>query len=167
MSLPLTLYTFSHLESRALDCNSPASSSCLWSLSVPSLECHIAIHAANHISSLRTCQGSAIDPYLDWSSSDPSPDWQPICGGQGFSGKSAPSTAQCPAMQGVGGTPDTSVAQHEQDTCLNLAQQAEANRGQRMDLIGSDVCGNGGCRSLDEYCAAVARNGGQDGRCGT
>ena len=70
-------------------------------------------------------------------------------------------------MQGVGGTPDTSVAQHEQDTCLQLAEQVEANRGSKVDLIGADVCGNGGCKNLQEYCAAVARNGGRDDRCGT
>ena len=132
-----------------------------------SLENHITINAANPPVMYRSCQGSAIDPYLDWSSSDPSPDWEPICGGEGFSGKSAPPTTQCSEMQGVGGTPDTSVAKQEQDSCLQLAQQVEANRGSKVDLIGADVCGNGGCKNLQEYCAAVARNGGRDGRCGT
>ncbi|KAL8775117.1 MAG: hypothetical protein Q9209_000596 [Squamulea sp. 1 TL-2023] len=33
------------------------------------------------------------------------------------------------------------------------------------DYIGSDVCGNGGCKSLQEYCSAVKRNGQSDARC--
>ncbi|KAG8526632.1 uncharacterized protein KY384_008833 [Bacidia gigantensis] len=33
------------------------------------------------------------------------------------------------------------------------------------DLIGSDVCGNGGCKSQDEYCAAIQRNGKTDPVC--
>ncbi|KAL8682524.1 MAG: hypothetical protein Q9186_001471 [Xanthomendoza sp. 1 TL-2023] len=46
----------------------------------------------------------------------------------------------------------------------NGAAGTPAQPGQ-VDTIGSDVCGNGGCRSLEEYCAAVKRNGQTDEQC--
>lgn len=33
------------------------------------------------------------------------------------------------------------------------------------DAIGSDICGNGGCRTMEEFCAAIMRNGQNDERC--
>ncbi|KAL8963128.1 MAG: hypothetical protein Q9193_000563 [Seirophora villosa] len=124
--------------------------------------------------SSRSCQGNAIEPYLDWSPSSPEPAWEPICGGKGFSGKPAPASTRCPEMQGVGGTSDTAAAFHESDLGHDIVRQVEsqgrsrvaaAAAGDGTDYIGSDVCGNGGCRSLEEYCIAVRRNGRSDGRC--
>ncbi|KAI4253925.1 MAG: hypothetical protein L6R42_007397 [Xanthoria sp. 1 TBL-2021] len=120
-----------------------------------------------------SCQGSAIDPYLDWSPSSPEPAWEPICGGQGFSGKAAPPSTQCPEMQGEGGTPDTAAAFYQSDLGHDIVRQVESQRqNQRVatsasttDYIGSDVCGNGGCKTLEEYCGAVRRNGRSDERC--
>ncbi|KAI4223604.1 MAG: hypothetical protein L6R36_005286 [Xanthoria steineri] len=120
-----------------------------------------------------SCQGNAIDPYLDWSPSSPEPAWQPICGGQGFSGKAAAPSTQCPEMQGVGGTPDTAAAFYQSDLGHDIVRQVESQRPNRQtaaaasttDYIGSDVCGNGGCKTLEEYCAAVGRNGRSDVRC--
>lgn len=77
-------------------------------------------------------------------------------------------------MQGVGGTPDTAAAFHESDLGHDIVRQVESQGRSRVaaaaaadgtDYIGSDVCGNGGCRSLEEYCIAVRRNGRSDGRC--
>lgn len=75
-----------------------------------------------------TCQGNAIDPYSDWHPGDPEPQWQPICGGQGFSGKQAPATTQCPELQGVGGTPDTAAAFGESDKGHAIVAQVESGR---------------------------------------
>ncbi|KAI4184904.1 MAG: hypothetical protein LQ346_006026 [Caloplaca aetnensis] len=125
-----------------------------------------------------SCQGNAIEPYRDWSPSSPEPAWEPICGGQGFSGKSAPASTQCPEMDGVGGTPDTAAAFHESDLGHDIVRQVESQgRNPLMatslvaataggtDYIGNDVCGNGGCRTLEEYCVALKRNGKNDRRC--
>ncbi|KAI4269031.1 MAG: hypothetical protein LQ337_007511 [Flavoplaca oasis] len=123
-----------------------------------------------------SCQGSAIDPYNDWSPSSPSPAWSPICNGRGFSGNTAPAT-QCPELHGEGGTPDTAAAFYQSDLGHEIVRQVEESRGQQSqrlaavgadettDYIGSDVCGNGGCRTLEEYCGAVGRNGQSDVRC--
>ncbi|KAL8811576.1 MAG: hypothetical protein Q9223_002095 [Gallowayella weberi] len=75
-----------------------------------------------------TCQGNAIDPYRDWHPGDPEPQWEPICGGQGFSGKPAPATTKCPELQGVGGTPDTAAAFHESDLGHDIVRQVESGR---------------------------------------
>ncbi|KAI4186257.1 MAG: hypothetical protein L6R41_003592 [Letrouitia leprolyta] len=122
-----------------------------------------------------SCQGNAIEPYRDWSPGSPEPSWQPICGGQGFSGKIAPPNTQCPQLQGAGGTPDTAAAFHESDLGHDIVRQVESEGRNRVsvatttaggtDYIGSDVCGNGGCRTLGEYCVAVKRNGKNDPRC--
>ncbi|KAL8882320.1 MAG: hypothetical protein Q9198_000669 [Flavoplaca austrocitrina] len=34
------------------------------------------------------------------------------------------------------------------------------------DAIGSDICGNGGCMTMEEFCAAIKRNGQTDEKCG-
>ncbi|KAL8856680.1 MAG: hypothetical protein Q9178_006747 [Gyalolechia marmorata] len=75
-----------------------------------------------------SCQGNNIEPYRDWNPSDPEPQWQPICGGKGFSGKEAPATTECPEMQGVGGTPDTAAAFHQSDLGHELVRQVESGR---------------------------------------
>lgn len=33
------------------------------------------------------------------------------------------------------------------------------------DPIGSDICGNGGCKSLQEYCTQLTKNGQHDAKC--
>ncbi|KAL8986878.1 MAG: hypothetical protein Q9169_008747 [Polycauliona sp. 2 TL-2023] len=131
-----------------------------------------------------SCQGNAIDAYNDWTPSSPEPAWSPICGGQGFSGKPAPPSTSCPEMSGMGGTPDTAAAFYQSDLGHEIVRQvesqgrggqnrmavnvaaAEAKDKDTTDYIGSDVCGNGGCKTLEEYCAAVERNGRNDARCG-
>ncbi|KAI4132341.1 MAG: hypothetical protein LQ341_006283, partial [Variospora aurantia] len=95
-----------------------------------------------------SCQGNAIEPYRDWSPSSPEPAWEPICGGQGFSGKRAPPSTQCPEMQGVGGTPDTAAAFHQSDLGHDIVRQVESQGRNRVgtataaaggtDYIGSD-----------------------------
>lgn len=75
-----------------------------------------------------TCQGNAIDPYNDWHPGDPEPQWQPVCGGQGFSGKQAPASTQCPELQGAGGTPDTAAAFGESDKGHAIVAQVESSR---------------------------------------
>ncbi|KAL8780223.1 MAG: hypothetical protein Q9213_006568 [Squamulea squamosa] len=45
----------------------------------------------------------------------------------------------------------------------DTAAAGKVNGG--TDYIGSDVCGNGGCKSLQEYCTAVRRNGQNDPKC--
>lgn len=122
-----------------------------------------------------SCQSNAIEPYRDWTPNSPDAAWEPICGGQGFSGKQAPANTQCPQIQGVGGTPDTAAAFHESDLGHDIVKQVESRSRNRVaaapaaaggtDYIGSDVCGNGGCKNLAEYCAAVKRNGKSDSRC--
>lgn len=76
-------------------------------------------------------------------------------------------------MQGEGGTPDTAAAFYQSDLGHDIVRQVESQRqNQRIatsasttDYIGSDVCGNGGCKTLEEYCGAVRRNGRSDERC--
>ncbi|KAL9628888.1 MAG: hypothetical protein Q9204_005593 [Flavoplaca sp. TL-2023a] len=41
--------------------------------------------------------------------------------------------------------------------------QDQADTG---DAIGSDICGNGGCMTMEEFCAAIKRNGQSDEKCG-
>ncbi|KAL8871014.1 MAG: hypothetical protein Q9174_003072 [Haloplaca sp. 1 TL-2023] len=44
----------------------------------------------------------------------------------------------------------------------NASFQEQSDGG---DPIGSDICGNGGCKSVEEFCAAVQRNGQTSDKC--
>ncbi|KAG8534409.1 uncharacterized protein KY384_001254 [Bacidia gigantensis] len=162
-----------------------------------------------------SCQGDAIQSYPDWTANSAEPDWSPICGGQGFSGKPASSSSNCPTTSGEGATADLSGQQKEIDACKAMAEQVEQTRdgegtfagmagasggngttavggaaggtngtggtatngtsstttiggtsnSNGTDYIGSDVCGNGGCTSLQDYCSHVLANGATDPKC--
>ena len=67
--------------------------------------------------------------------------------------------------------PSIAAAFHESDLGHDIVKQVESTRNTKAnvqagtDYIGSDVCGNGGCKTLAEYCAAIKRNGKNDARC--
>ncbi|KAL8889178.1 MAG: hypothetical protein Q9215_003517 [Flavoplaca cf. flavocitrina] len=50
----------------------------------------------------------------------------------------------------------------------NVGNGGDRVQGQAdtSDAIGSDICGNGGCMTMEEFCAAIMRNGQSDERCG-
>ena len=78
-----------------------------------------------------------VTPVTDWKEGDATPSWQPLAGGRGFG---------IPGGSGSTGT-----------------NGSTATNG--TDYIGSDICGNGGCKTLQEYCDALRRNGQTDAKC--
>ncbi|KAI4137257.1 MAG: hypothetical protein LQ341_005222, partial [Variospora aurantia] len=71
----------------------------------------------------------------------PEPAWEPICGGEGFSGKRAPPSTQCHEMQGVGGTPDTAAAFHESDLGHDIVRQVESQGQNRAGVAAAAAAG--------------------------
>ena len=181
----------------------------------------------------KSCQG---DPINDWKAGDPDPPWEPICGGQGFSGKQGKEGSPCPRYSDWGaGSTDVGSAQKERDACAALSKEFQAVKKDAASIaalqakypqqpylagydpnpgyggqtpgavepgaagtgggggntgstgvtpttpdpskpnngfscvtpnqVGADVCGNGGCKSLVQYCEAIQRNGQKDPCC--
>ena len=42
---------------------------------------------------------------------------------------------------------------------------AGSTNSSSTDYIGSDICGDGGCKTLEEYCSQLTKNGQHDARC--
>ena len=125
----------------------------------PSSLCTLTINSS--------CQG---DPIPDWKDGDPEPAWEPICGGQGYSGKPAASTLKCPdySQLGVGGTPDAGQSAADTAACKVVAGEfrarpkGEGTFGGNGGLLNGS--GNGGSFNSSGNGSTIAAPGGNSSR---